>query len=114
MVGAFLLLAIGAAAAERGPERPSLRHFWDSATPPRLESAEQERLTNQKRDEAIEQLERIIAKSEVGSPHRADLLYQLSELNLEKAKYFERKEVPSQKRRIGNTKSSGRADRGCG
>ena len=93
MVGALLLLAIGAAAAERGPERPSLRHFWDSATPPRLESAEQERLTNQKRDEAIEQLERIIAKSEVRSPHRADLLYQLSELNLEKAKYFERKEV---------------------
>jgi tetratricopeptide (TPR) repeat protein len=93
MVGALLLLTISAAAAERGPERPSLRHFWDSATPPRLESAEQERLTNQKRDEAIEQLERIIAKSEVGSPHRADLLYQLSELNLEKAKYFERKEV---------------------
>ncbi len=92
MVGALLLLAISAAAAER-PERPSLRHFWDSATPPRLESAEQERLTNQKRDEAIEQLERIIAKSEIRSPHRADLLYQLSELNLEKAKYFERKEV---------------------
>lgn len=93
MVGALALAAMSAAAAERAPQRPSLRHFWESAAPPRLESAEQERLTNQKLDEAIEQLERIIAKSEVRSPHRADLLYQLSELNLEKAKNFERKEV---------------------
>src|SRR3982074_2425330 len=64
MAGALLLAAISAAAAENAsPQRPSLRHFWESAAPPRLESAEQERLTSQKRDEAIEQLERIIAKS---------------------------------------------------
>src|SRR5262245_50238339 len=91
--GALWLLSLSAAAAQTNAQRPSLRHFFESAEPPRLESAEQDRITSQKRDEAIQQLERIIAKTESKSPQKADLLYQLSELKLEKAKYFEHKET---------------------
>jgi len=91
--GALWLLSLGAAAAQTNPQRPNLRHFFESAAPARLESAEQERITNQKRDEAIQHLERIIAKTESGSPQKADLLYQLSELQVEKANYFEHKET---------------------
>jgi len=91
--GALWLLSLSTAAAQTNPPRPGLRHFFESAEPPRLESAEQERITSQKRDEAIQQLERIIAKTENKSPQKADLLYQLSELQLEKARDLEHQET---------------------
>src|SRR5262244_3126366 len=91
--GALWLLLLTAAAAQTNPQRQNLRHFFETASPPRLENAEQERLTSQKRDEAIQQLERIIAKTESRSPQKADLLYQLSELQLEKARDLEHQET---------------------
>ncbi|MBX7096329.1 MAG: tetratricopeptide repeat protein [Myxococcaceae bacterium] len=60
---------------------------------PKLEDAEKEALADKKRDEAIESLKKIIPKIEDGSPQRAELLFQLSELYWEKSKYLYRKEM---------------------
>lgn len=46
------------------------------------------KVADKKRDEAIEQLKKIIPKIEDGSPQKADLLYQLAELYWEKQKYL--------------------------
>jgi tetratricopeptide (TPR) repeat protein len=53
---------------------------------PRLEETQREALTSHKRDETIEQLKRIIPKIDDPSAQKADLLYQLSELYVEKSK----------------------------
>jgi cellulose synthase operon protein C len=53
--------------------------------------AKKEKLADQKRDDAIAQLKRIIPKIQDGSPQKADLLYQLSEFYWEKQKYLYRK-----------------------
>ena len=53
--------------------------------------AKKEQLADKKRDDAIEQLKRIIPKIQDGSPRKADLLYQLSEFYWEKQKYLYRK-----------------------
>src|SRR5689334_20026446 len=60
---------------------------------PKLEDVERERIADQKRDESIESLKKIIPKIEDGSPQKAELLYQLSELYWEKSKYLYRKEM---------------------
>ncbi len=53
--------------------------------------AKKEQLADKKRDDAIEQLKRIIPRIQDGSTQKADLLYQLSELYWEKQKYLYRK-----------------------
>ena len=60
---------------------------------PKLEDVEREKLADQKRDETIESLKKIIPKIEDGSPQKAELLFQLSELYWEKSKYLNRKEM---------------------
>src|SRR5437899_3267759 len=60
---------------------------------PKLEDLEREKIADQKRDESIESLKKIIPKIEDGSPQKADLLFQLSELYWEKSKYLYRKEM---------------------
>lgn len=60
---------------------------------PKLEDVERERIADQKRDESIESLKKIIPKIEDGSPQKAELLFQLSELYWEKSKYLYRKEM---------------------
>ncbi|MBL8951450.1 MAG: tetratricopeptide repeat protein [Myxococcaceae bacterium] len=64
-----------------------------SAALPKLEDVERERIADQKRDESIESLKKIIPKIEDGSPQKAELLFQLSELYWEKSKYLNRKEM---------------------
>ncbi|HZA51032.1 MAG TPA: tetratricopeptide repeat protein, partial [Myxococcaceae bacterium] len=62
-----------------------------SALPPapRKEfDAAKEELADKKRDEAIEQLKRIIPRIQDGTPQKADLLFQLSELYWEKQRYL--------------------------
>ncbi len=60
---------------------------------PKLEDATREAMADKKRDETIENLKRIIPKIEDGSPQKAELLYQLSELYWEKSKYLYRAEM---------------------
>lgn len=60
---------------------------------PKLEDLEREKIADQKRDESIESLKKIIPKIEDGSPQKAELLFQLSELYWEKSKYLYRKEM---------------------
>src|SRR5438067_10459614 len=60
---------------------------------PKLEDVEREEIADQKRDESIESLKKIIPKIEDGSPQKAELLFQLSELYWEKSKYLNRKEM---------------------
>ncbi len=69
----------------KGPAR-----FKDA---PKLEDAEKEAIADAKRDEAIDSLKKIIPKIEDGSPQKADLLFQLSELYWEKSKYLYRREM---------------------
>src|SRR5258708_20917431 len=54
--------------------------------PMTAEETQRETLTAKKRDETIEQLVRIISKIDNRSGQKADLLYQLSELYVEKSK----------------------------
>src|SRR5215472_7302189 len=51
-----------------------------------LDEGQRQALTSQKRDETIEQLRRIIPKIDDRSAQKADLLYQLAELYVEKSK----------------------------
>ncbi|MBK7858782.1 MAG: tetratricopeptide repeat protein [Archangiaceae bacterium] len=60
---------------------------------PKLEDVERERIADQKRDESIESLKKIIPKIDEGSPQKAELYFQLSELYWEKSKYLYRKEM---------------------
>ncbi|MGQ0505315.1 MAG: tetratricopeptide repeat protein [Myxococcaceae bacterium] len=60
---------------------------------PRLEDATREEMADKKRDEAIENLKRIVPRFDDGDPQKADLLYQLSELYWEKSKYLYRAEM---------------------
>src|SRR5215469_1173890 len=60
---------------------------------PRLEETQREALTSHKREETIEQLKRIIPKIDDRSAQKADLLYQLSELYVEKSKELLRSEM---------------------
>src|SRR5260370_520227 len=60
------------------------RAFAQARVP--LEEARRESLTMQKREETIEQLERIVSKIDDRSGQKAELLYQLSELYVEKSK----------------------------
>lgn len=73
------------AAERRGPAS-----FKDA---PMLEDAEKEAIADKKRDEAIDSLKKIIPKIEDGSPQKAELLFQLSEMYWEKSKYLYRKEM---------------------
>lgn len=58
-----------------------------------LDERRRETLTAQKRDEEIEQLRRIIPKIEDRSAQKADLLYQLAELYVEKSKQLLKAEM---------------------
>jgi tetratricopeptide (TPR) repeat protein len=91
--GALALgLVVSAHAAESTPA--ARKHPRPNrAVPPMLENAQRERLTNEKRDEAIEQLKRIMAKVDDRTTGKADLLYELSEFYWEKSKSLERQEV---------------------
>lgn len=60
---------------------------------PKLEDLEREKIADQKREESIESLKKIIPKIDEGSPQKAELLFQLSELYWEKSKYLYRKEM---------------------
>src|SRR6202158_3233135 len=60
------------------------RAFAQARVP--LDEAPRDTLTTQKRDETIEQLERIVSKIDVRSGQKPELLYQLSELYVEKSK----------------------------
>src|SRR5258707_665998 len=60
---------------------------------PKLEDVERERIADQKRDESIESLKKIIPKIDEGSPQKAELYFQLSEFYWEKSKYLYRKEM---------------------
>ncbi len=77
-------------AASREEVRKGPAKFKDL---PRLEDVEREKIADQKRDESIESLKKIIPKIEDGSPQKAELLFQLSELYWEKSKYLYRKEM---------------------
>jgi tetratricopeptide (TPR) repeat protein len=55
---------------------------------PKQFDAAKEELADKKRDEAIEQLKRIIPRIQDGTPQKADLLFQLSELYWEKQRYL--------------------------
>ena len=63
-----------------------------------LDEAPRDALTAQKRDETIEQLERIVAKIDDRSGPKAELLYQLSELYVEKSKQLLHDEMAEQER----------------
>ncbi|MHB8872683.1 MAG: tetratricopeptide repeat protein, partial [Myxococcaceae bacterium] len=73
------------AAVRKGPAK-----FKDA---PSLGDAQKEAITDKKRDEAIDQLKKIIPKIADGSPQKAELLFQLSEFYWEKSKYLNRKEM---------------------
>lgn len=60
---------------------------------PKLEDAEKDAIADKKREEAIESLKKIIPKIEEGSPQKADLLFQLSEMYWEKSKFLNVKEM---------------------
>lgn len=60
---------------------------------PKLEDAEKAALADKKREEAIDSLKKIVPKFEDGSPRKAELLFQLSELYWEKSKYLYTKEM---------------------
>jgi tetratricopeptide (TPR) repeat protein len=76
--------------AKKPPERRGPATFKDA---PMLEDAEKEAIADKKRDEAIDSLKKIIPKIEDGSPQKAELLFQLSEMYWEKSKYLYRKEM---------------------
>jgi len=65
------------------PERLG-RAFAQARVP--LDEPARDRLTEQKRAETIEQLERIVSKIDDRSGQKAELLYQLSELYVEKSR----------------------------
>src|SRR5687767_14052508 len=75
----------GAAPQRRGPA--SLKEV------PRLEDAEKEARVAAKREEEIEQLKKIIPRFEDGSPQKADLLFNLSELYWQKSKQLYAQEM---------------------
>ncbi|MBX7113440.1 MAG: tetratricopeptide repeat protein [Myxococcaceae bacterium] len=75
---------------KKPPERRGPASFKDA---PMLEDAEKEAIADKKRDEAIDSLKKIIPKIEDGSPQKAELLFQLSEMYWEKSKYLYRKEM---------------------
>jgi tetratricopeptide (TPR) repeat protein len=76
-----LLASVGLALTARAEELP------------RLPDAERQALISRRRDETIEQLQRILPKIEEGSPEKPDLLYQLSELYLEKSRQLLQQEM---------------------
>src|SRR5229473_5788911 len=89
-----LSLVVSAHAAESTPAARKHAHPSPAApAAPALENAQRERLTNEKRDEAIEQLKRIMSKVDDQTTGKADLLYELSEFYWEKSKSLERQEV---------------------
>src|SRR5262249_24864139 len=59
----------------------------------KLDDEKKEALADQKRDESIAQLKKIIPKFEYGAEQKAELLFQLSELYWEKSQYLQRKEM---------------------
>ncbi len=78
-------------AEERKKERRGPAALKDSL--PKLEDAEKDAIVDQKRESQIDSLKRIIPKIEEGSPQKADLLFQLSELYWEKSKFLYVKEM---------------------
>lgn len=83
-----IILVAGAAFAEApGKLRQGAGQFKLS-----LSNDQREQLTDQKRDDVIEQLQRISAKFDDDSPQKPDLLFQLSEYYWEKSKFLFRSE----------------------
>lgn len=77
---------------------------------PKLEDVERDRIADQKRDETIESLKKIIPKIEDGSPQKAELLFQLSELYWEKSKFLNRSEMvkfQAEEKRVDEAKNRG-------
>lgn len=62
---------------------------------PKLDDLEREKIADQKRDEQIESAKKIIPKLGDGTPQKAEMLFQLSELYWEKSKYLYAKEMLS-------------------
>ncbi len=60
---------------------------------PKAEDVEREMVADQKRDESIDSLKKIIPKIEDGNAQKADMLFQLSELYWEKSRFLNRKEM---------------------
>ena len=83
-------VAAKAADSKKKLQRKGPAKFKDAPT---LEDAQKESLADKKRDEAVEQLKKIIPKIADGSPQKAELLFQLSEFYWEKSKYLNRKEM---------------------
>jgi tetratricopeptide (TPR) repeat protein len=81
------LMSVGAPAdAGRGSAAPPVPYALS------LSPEAREQLTNQKRDEVIEQLERISQRFEDDAPQKPEMLFQLSEYYWEKSKYLFRSE----------------------
>jgi tetratricopeptide (TPR) repeat protein len=84
--------AAAPAAAPKKEERKGPAKF-EEGPKLKLEDAEKDALTDQKRDEEIEGLKKLVPRFEDGQPQKADLLFQLSELYWEKSKFLFRKEM---------------------
>ncbi len=77
-------LALGALAAGPGPAPASREQEPPDAGPP---GAEREALADQKRDESIELLRRLLQRLGEGAPERAEMYFQLAELTAQCAVY---------------------------
>ncbi|MFZ5468444.1 MAG: tetratricopeptide repeat protein [Myxococcota bacterium] len=77
-------------ADEKKKERKGPATFKDA---PKLDDLEKEAIADKKRDESIESAKKIIPKLSDGTPQKAEMLFQLSELYWEKSKYLYRKEM---------------------
>lgn len=81
---------------------------------PKLDDLEREKIADQKRDEQIESAKKIIPKLGDGTPQKAEMLFQLSELYWEKSKYLYAKEMLSfqeNEKKTDEARNKGEKDR---